>query len=132
MRRSWRRLAGGEQQRRDSVDVPVYHSLDDTVTVCDGSYPMSSAECVCITVDDSAIQKPVRRVATIPIRQRTSAHLKPRWVVPRHSQFVQEDANADAHCTQSLFSGRGNLASHSSAFSPLLIARFAPAPFSSC
>ncbi|KIH62331.1 hypothetical protein ANCDUO_07387 [Ancylostoma duodenale] len=78
MRRSWRRLAG--DSRRDSVDAAVFRSLDDTVTACDGSHAMSSAECACMP-SEAVSNKYVRRVATVPTRQRTTAHLKQRWVV---------------------------------------------------
>ncbi|RCN36976.1 hypothetical protein ANCCAN_17132 [Ancylostoma caninum] len=78
MRRSWRRLAG--DSRRDSVDAAVFRSLDDTVTACDSSQAMSSAECACMP-SEAVPNKYVRRVATVPTRQRTTTHLKQRWVV---------------------------------------------------
>ncbi|KAK6729463.1 hypothetical protein RB195_006482 [Necator americanus] len=72
MRRSWRRLAG--DLRRDSVEVPIFRSLDDTVTACNDSHAMSSAECACVS-SDAVSSKYVRRVATVPIRPRMAMHL---------------------------------------------------------
>ncbi|KAE9416266.1 hypothetical protein Angca_000913, partial [Angiostrongylus cantonensis] len=78
MRRSLRRLAGDSWHGSShSPDFPTMFLSLDAATNSKIEHVQSSAECRCIA-SDSTNDTNIRRVATVPCRQRTTAHLKPR------------------------------------------------------